>query len=228
MPSVYGDSPPRVGEAAPRDGIGKIVASIGGDLWMSVGWSVRQFNVNRGVWETLPNHAGDWVSCFSADADHLAEGGVTQATEIEIEIETKPGPTTNQNVKMKRVISIPDLSKLEANFKTNGNHQRIVSYGPAQTRLKAGLAFQNLHDHHWQYLEDHDGIPNPPNTMTLAGNDLWVGGEGAIALVDLKDCKVRKFCHIGADSVDRIQIGGGYVWAQFGWHLYRFPLSALQ
>jgi hypothetical protein len=61
--------------------------------------------------------------------------------------------------------------------------------------------------------------------MTLDGNDLWVGGEGFIALVDLTECKIRKFCHIPAAGVDRIQVGGGYVWAQYDWHLYRALLS---
>ncbi len=28
-------------------------------------------------------------------------------------------------------------------------------------------------------------------------------------------------------GVNRIQIGGGYVWAQFDWHLYRAALSGL-
>jgi hypothetical protein len=33
---------------------------------------------------------------------------------------------------------------------------------------------------------------------------------------------------LAALLVDRIQIAGGYVWAQFDWHLYRASLSALQ
>ena len=73
-----------------------------------------------------------------------------------------------------------------------------------------------------------DGFSNPPSTVTLDGDNLWVGSEGAIALVDLKEKKVKKICHIKADRVDSIQIAGGYVWAQFDGHLYRAPLSALQ
>jgi len=89
------------------------------------------------------------------------------------------------------------------------------------------LAIQDLHSQHWQNLKDDDGFPKPPSTMTLAGDDLWGGGEGAIARVDLKTSKVRNFCHISVSSVDQIQVGGGYVWVQLGEYLYRVPLSAL-
>jgi hypothetical protein len=38
--------------------------------------------------------------------------------------------------------------------------------------------------------------------------------------------KVLKFAYVRARSVDRIQVGGGCVWAQFDWHLYKAPLTA--
>ena len=109
---------------------------------------------------------------------------------------------------------------------TNGNHQRIISWG--KTQPKGVLAIQSLRNNRWQTLVDAEGLPNPPTTMTLDGDDLWVGGEGFIALVDLTKCKVRKSCRIQAAGVDRIQVGGGYVWIQFNWQLYRVPLSDLR
>ena len=93
---------------------------------------------------------------------------------------------------------------------------------------KGGLAIENLRDHSWQNLQDADGIPNPPRALTLDGDNLWIGGEGAIAVVDLTANKVKKICRLKTKSIDKIQIAGGYVWAQFDWHLYRTPLSALQ
>lgn len=89
------------------------------------------------------------------------------------------------------------------------------------------LAIQDLQNRQWQSLDDPVALPNPPTTMTLDGNDLWVGGNGSIALVDLKDCKVRKYCHIRCNNVDHIEIAGGYLWAQFDRHLYRIPLDTL-
>ena len=51
---------------------------------------------------------------------------------------------------------------------------------------------------------------------------------GYIALVDPVQDKVLHFAYVQAKAVDCIQVAGGYVWAQFDWHLYRAPLSALQ
>jgi hypothetical protein len=33
---------------------------------------------------------------------------------------------------------------------------------------------------------------------------------------------------VRARSVDQIEIGGGYVWAKYDWHLHRAALSDLQ
>jgi hypothetical protein len=65
------------------------------------------------------------------------------------------------------------------------------------------------------------------SALTLDDTDLWVGGMGYIALVDPKENRVRKFAYIRARQVDQIQVGGGYVWAQFDGHLYRAPLADL-
>ena len=48
------------------------------------------------------------------------------------------------------------------------------------------------------------------------------------ALLDPARDELLHFALVQADTVERIQIAGGYVWAQFDWHLYRAPLSALQ
>ena len=53
-----------------------------------------------------------------------------------------------------------------------------------------------------------------------------MGGQGYIALVDPAQDKVLKYAYLHSRSVDKIQVGGGYVWAQFNWHLYKAPLSA--
>jgi hypothetical protein len=78
----------------------------------------------------------------------------------------------------------------------------------------------------WKGLKAATELPSGAvSTLTLDGNNLWVGGMGYIALVDLGQDKVRRLAYIQTSAVDRIQIGGGYVWAQFDWHLYRAPLA---
>lgn len=228
MPSLNSSSTSHAGEDPPHNSIKNIAVGTDGDLLMWGDYAVRQFDVARGIWGTLPNQVGGWLRSFAADSGHLIEGGDINLLEVEISSKPTRNAPTNQITKTKLVVSTTELGRLEASFKTNANYQWISSRSFGGIRPKGTLAIQNLRDHQWQHLEDADGLPNPPTTLTLAGNDLWVGGEGAIALVDLKECKVRKFCHVKAKTVDRIQIGGGYVWAQFGEHLYRMPLSALQ
>jgi len=227
MPALKTDGVANAGEA-PREEVKKIVAASDDVLRLSVSGAVRQLHVATEVWETLAKANCEWVTCFASDSEYLVEGGGIGLIEIGIQDLPRRNAPTNDLHKTNMVVSLPELKHLEENLRTNGSHRYVWSTSSGNIRPKGTLAIQNLHDHHWQILEDTDGLPNPPSTLTLDGNDLWVGGEGAIALVDLKEGKVRKFCHIKAGGVDSIQIAGGYVWAQFDWHLYRAPLSALQ
>jgi hypothetical protein len=230
MPSLNAntDSSSSAGETPPRQSVGNIVTGLDGNLWMHVDRDIRQFNVAHNFWGSVPNVAGEWATCFAAGPEWLVKGvGVEQiviliGTNLSRTVLPNPSNTTRQ------IVSQAEMSRLEEVFKTNGINQRIFGTSVGEVTAKGKLEIQSLRDNRWQKLEDTDGIPNPPTTMTLDGNNLWVGGEGFITLVDLKDCKVRKYCHIRAAGVDRIQIGGGYIWAQFDWHLYRAPLNSLQ
>ena len=225
MPSLNADSSSGAGEAPPRQPIGNIATGKNGDLWMHVGGVVRQFHVLRNLWDTAPRNGGGWVTSLSADSEWLVEGVRIEQIEIKVETKSVQVAATNRITNTTLVVSWEEMARLETNFKTNGNHQRISGMRSGQIRPKVELVIQSLRDNRWQSLADAERLPNPPTTMTLDGNDLWVGGEGFIALVDLTECKIRKFCHIPAAGVDRIQVGGGYVWAQYDWHLYRALLS---
>ena len=67
-------------------------------------------------------------------------------------------------------------------------------------------------------------LPSSPTAMALQGRELWVGGQGFIALVDLEENKIKKLAYVPARTVDQIQIGGGFLWVQFDKHLYRDSL----
>jgi tetratricopeptide (TPR) repeat protein len=106
-----------------------------------------------------------------------------------------------------------------------GNQKQIVL---AQSTSPV-LNILDFKDGQWRSLKETTDLPPASvSTLELDGNDLWIGGEGYIALVDLKEGKVRKFSHIQTAGVVRIQIGGGFIWAQFDWHLYRAPLGEMQ
>ena len=73
-----------------------------------------------------------------------------------------------------------------------------------------------------------DGLLSPPTALALNGGELWVGGQGYLALVDLKERRIKKLAYISTRAVDQIQLGGGYIWASFDKHLYRAAISDLQ
>jgi len=59
----------------------------------------------------------------------------------------------------------------------------------------------------------------PFSSMTMAGNALWVGGTRFIAQVNPAQNQVRHYAYVQASSVNRLQVAGGYVWAQLGCRL---------
>jgi hypothetical protein len=59
----------------------------------------------------------------------------------------------------------------------------------------------------------------------MDGQDVWVGGMGFVAVVEPSTLRVRKYAYHNERAIDRIQVAGGYVWAQHDQHLYRAPLS---
>jgi hypothetical protein len=87
------------------------------------------------------------------------------------------------------------------------------------------VSIQNLKDGQWRGLNASTNLPTGLLTaITLDGDDVWVGGVRFVAQLDAAHDKMLHFAYLKAGSVDRIQLGGGYVWAQCGWLLYRAPL----
>jgi hypothetical protein len=173
----------------------------------------------------LPQPSGAHIGCFAAEHGRLVEG--VAITQIEIQLAYKPNRSlpTNRTEETTLVVSPEELSRLEATLKTNGNRQYVRGSSVGNHRNKDQLEIRNFSDDHWQRLTDPDAIPNPPTAMALEGDDLWVGGEGFVARVDLKHNIVKNFSLIRAQSVERVKTGGGYVWAQYDRHLHRALLS---
>jgi hypothetical protein len=81
----------------------------------------------------------------------------------------------------------------------------------------------------WQELTAFDTIPSGVATaIALDGDNLWVGGMGYIALIDVNQDKLLKIAWITAHAVDQIQIGGGYLWAKYDCLLHRTSLSSIR
>ena len=102
-------------------------------------------------------------------------------------------------------------------------------YFPSKRSGSFGVDVVNLHNDGCRPLKITGPFPaNSVSALALAGNDLWVGGMGYIALIDPNHDQLKNFAFIQAPSVAKIQIAGGYVWAQYNGYLYRAPLGDSQ
>lgn len=118
---------------------------------------------------------------------------------------------------------------------TIDSHRLIAGLNVMQTRIKhvagdiipkrGALGIRSFRDNEWKIIVDDGSLPAPPKTLIVSDFDVWLGGEGYIAVVDTVQRKVRKSSSVSARSVDRIEIGGGFVWAQFDKHLHRCALT---
>ena len=100
-------------------------------------------------------------------------------------------------------------------------------FGNDRTNQSLGVCALNLKekDVRWRELKRAPGLPPARVTaMALDNGRLWLGGFGYVALVDPAADEVRAVAYIQAESVDRLQAGGGYIWAQFRCGLYRATL----
>ena len=97
-------------------------------------------------------------------------------------------------------------------------------------RFPAGLGVEilNFQTGQWRSLPAAEGLPRENvHALAVSGKDLWLGGFAYVALVDPENGALRKFAYHNARTVSRIQVGGGFVWAQFDQHLYRASLAGL-
>jgi hypothetical protein len=103
------------------------------------------------------------------------------------------------------------------------------SYGGEDKSGPLGVSILDFKDGQWRNLKVAGGLPSGAvSALAPDGHDLWVGGKGYIALVDLEQDKVRKFARVPAPAVDQIQIGGGCLWAFYDWHLHRALLQNIR
>jgi hypothetical protein len=102
-----------------------------------------------------------------------------------------------------------------------------ATYQRGETRSWGGVQSLGLKDGKLRTIGAAEGLPSPRvTTLTMDGNDLWAGGEGYVAVVDLRQWTTRKVCYVPAREVDHIEVAGGFVWVQYSGHLYKAPLGS--
>jgi hypothetical protein len=230
MPGLTGNAGAASANTQPptKDAVYNMITADHGELWFKAGSGLRTYDAQRNAWGSIElGGLGDWAGCFSANSKWLVEGvGILQE---DIRIETpNPDPNATNRILTNNIIGNPrDYFRLDAEAQTNGLHQRIIP-NVGFLRPIGGVAFQSLRDHQWHTLVDAECLPLEPTALVLDGANVWLGGEGYVVGVNLNTGKVRKFAPITSNSVDSLQIGGGYLWAQFDWHLHRVPLSTIE
>lgn len=91
-----------------------------------------------------------------------------------------------------------------------------------------GISVLDFKKGQWRDLKQIEGLPpRSVTTLARARDSIWIGGKGFIAHIDPRQEKLLGLAYVNAPKVDRIQTGGGYIWAQFDWHLYRAPLVSM-
>ena len=79
----------------------------------------------------------------------------------------------------------------------------------------------------WSSLPESTELAAGVVTALLpAGNELFVGGAGYIARFDMQQSKLLNFAYLSS-TVDRLVIGGEYLWAQYNCALHRIALTKL-
>ena len=178
-------------------------------------------------------------TCTSFGASMYTDSAVTMPPRSPV-TEIRPGPDGDiwfiANLTLARYRIAKNLWEALPNkegvavgcFETDSEHL-IKSLGLAQIGLasvpnRGTLELRAFRDGSERRLLDTGALPSVPTTLTLVEHDLWIGGLGFVALVDLQENKIKKIAYVSARSVDTIQRGGGYLWVQCDKHIYRMRL----
>lgn len=77
----------------------------------------------------------------------------------------------------------------------------------------------------WSHINDFGVLPAGVVTALILDSDaLWAGGMGFIAKINLQRNELQEYAYVRAYNVDQLQLGGGFVWAQYDNHLHRAKL----
>jgi Curli production assembly/transport component CsgG len=120
----------------------------------------------------------------------------------------------------------PRLKQLTG-MAANGRELIVAKYEDAFREGRSGLGIRilDLTNGQWREIPALPGIPSmQADAIALDGPNIWVAGMGYVALVDPVRMKVLRVAYVSARHVGPIAVGGGYLWAQINWRLYRTPI----
>jgi hypothetical protein len=189
------------------------------------GRGLRRYRPVQKAWDTVSFGNGVGLQCLGVNGDGLI-GGFSLAQEKLTIADTEPHRgDTNRPATSERVLTFEEAARLRAD---PAMKRRIRGSAVGDSPYKADLRLLRFGEERWQTLAQDLSLPAPPNCLLVHGSDLWLGGPAYVAVFDLAQHKLRTVCTIPARSVDRIQIAGGYLWAQSDKHLHKASLAAVR
>jgi hypothetical protein len=207
----------------PRSTVTEIRPDRDGNIWFMAQSTPMHYRIAENVWEVLPNKSSVWVTGYELDGEQLIKA--VRVAQVELTIETIPKRgMTNTPQKTTRLLSYEESAELEAVLATNRGGQRVSGSRGGGLPNRGMLAVRALRDGSERRLLETEPFPSFPTTVTLDGHNLWVGGQGFVALVDLDANKIKKLAYVPTESVDQIQLAGGCLWVQCDKHIYRTQL----
>jgi tetratricopeptide (TPR) repeat protein len=210
------------GPQPPRQRVREIRSGAAGEVWYMAGNALYRSRPAENTW----NVHGESVGCYVREADRLVLGLEIPFLKVFLQTRSVTNGVTNWSQQISRDMTYPELARLHAQLKTN-NGQRVIGSGASSRPSYGDLELQVIRDGSRRRLLGDEGLPAPPTTLALESGKVWAGGQGYVALVDLNESKIKRLAHVPARSVDKIQIGGGWMWVLFDNQLYRAPLTRL-
>jgi len=211
----------------PGQKITMIHALPSGEVWCMANSTLLKCRPSEDIWEGQNNQNNVRTICYALDNERLLKALSLARVELTIEPATNRDHSTNLPVKSTRVMTPAESALFERNLKTNGSGLRVSASRIGALPDTGELELHTLSNGQYRLLLDGQKLPGPATALALQGHQLWAGGQGYLALVDLEENKIKKLAYIPTRAVDQIQIGGGWVWVQFNKDIYRVSLQNL-
>ncbi len=213
------------GTRPPRDKVTDIRSNSGAEVWFLVNGTQTKFRPDENVWESVPDRNGARIRAYELDRDGLISAVEIGQTELTVERKPIAKGATNLPETLTYVIPDDESPRVLASLRTNRPGWRISGTRSGNSAPRGAIMVQTSNPGDSRELLVPEGLPSLPTTLHLHGRDLWVGGQGFVALVDLETNSIKRLAHVPTRTVDQIQVGGGYVWVKYENHLYRAPLN---
>ena len=208
----------------PGEPVDMMVCSSEGDVWFLTKGMLGLRRAISGNWEYFARSHSWYFRALVLDGTQIIEGLKIPLIAVTIEFPVEAGAKSNEAKRVTEVLPNGEKERFVQSLRTNRGAAKIVAERSFYLE-RGGLATRSLNDGQVRPLLEPTGLPHPPSAMVLNGRDLWVGGLGYLALVNVDENKLSRIAYVPAGTVEKLEIAGNFLWAQMDKHIYRVPLK---